>query len=107
MEQISFSAPDTLVKKLRKYAKSTDISVSSSIVKLLDLAFLCESKIQENKAKKSNCDPDLDTKMKGLIIQNAVILKHILNDGFNFDKNKMDSIRGEIHDAKKNLLDNS
>jgi len=112
MERINVSVPDPVIKKLRRYAKNKDISTSSAAVKLIEFALLIESKSKESSGGDSNkdsnngegFDPVVDKKMNELIIQNAVILRTLLKDGFNFKDEKLDNVRAEIASFKEKIL---
>ena len=108
MERINVSMPDPILKKLRRHANKNDLSVAASALKLIELGLIIESKSKDkNEDKPSDDDVSndlLDVKMKELTIQNAVILKSILTDGFNFNEEKMIKIRAEISSAKAKIL---
>lgn len=115
MERISISMPDPVLKKLRKYANKNDISMSSSALKLIELALIIDSKSKDDSGENADdssvnmegFDPVIDKKMNELIVQNAVILKTLLKDGFNFEEKKLDNVRAEIASFKDKLLNKS
>ena len=111
MERINVSMPDPILKKLRRHANKNDLSVAASALKLIELGLIIESKSkdknEEEHSKEDVFNESLDIKIKELTIQNAVILKSILTDGFNFDEDKMLKVRAEISSAKAKILKES
>lgn len=112
MEQISFSSPSPVAKKLRKYAQKNDVSVSSAIVKLLEFAMLIESKSkdkvdgseQDNDDKAIDLESKIDKTIKKLVIQNGIILKSIIKEQFDYDDNKMKELRDKTASACEKIF---
>lgn len=112
MERIQVGLPDPVLKKLRRYAHKNDLSMSGSALKLIELALAIDSKKsssdEENQLKNDGMqlqsDPAVVAKINELIVQNAVILKEILYEGFNFEPKKMDEIKDKISKNKASIL---
>lgn len=116
MERITVNVPSPVLNKIRKYAHKNDLSLSSSVLKLVEFALAIDAKKiekkeendRENDLKKSFDAPNsggvIDQKINELIIQNAIILKEILHDGFNFDDKKIDEIKAKVAKARSSIL---
>ena len=116
MDRIQVGFPAPVLKKVRKYAHKNDLSMSASVLKLVEFALAIDAKkneINEEKDKENGLQnsPEvtgsggvIDQKINELIIQNAIILKEILHDGFNFDDKKIDEIKAKVTKARSSIL---
>jgi hypothetical protein len=119
MDRIQVGFPKPVLNKIRKYAHKNDISMSASVLKLVEFALAIESKKQEknlkneqgNEAENLNQNSEIsgviNQKINELIIQNAIILKEIIRDGFNFDDKKIDEIKEKVNKARTSILTNN
>jgi hypothetical protein len=119
MERITVNVPSPVLNKIRKYAHKNDLSLSSSVVKLVEFALAIEAKKNE-KSDESKQESDqqrsfdmtdpggnINKTINELIIQNAIILKEILHDGFNFDDKKIEEIKAKVNKARSSILNKS
>ena len=103
MDRITVTFPSPLLRRLRKYAYKEDLSVSSAVVKLIELGLVIDSKSDDPSEEESDINQIKDELLTKITIQTNEIIKEIATKNLDFKQDKIEEIRrntNKIYDEK-------